>query len=141
VAYVEQPLPADDLDALAAVAGGAVPVAVDESLAEHPLSAVLAAGAADVAVLKPMALGGPARTAAAARQAVEAGVQPVVTTTVDAVHARTAAVHVAAALPDPPACGLATAGMLAADLATDPCPVEDGAVAVPEGPGNLGGVA
>lgn len=139
LAYVEQPLPAGDPDALAAVAGGDVPVAVDESLAEHPLSAVLAAGAADVAVLKPMALGGPARAAAAGRQAIEAGVQPVVTTTVDAVHARTAAVHVAAALPDPPACGLATAGMLAEDLAADPCPVADGEVVVPEGPGNLGG--
>ena len=57
------------------------------------------------------------------------------TTTVDAVVARVGAVHVAAAIPDVPACGLATGSMLASDLAPDPAPVADGSVSVPEGPG------
>jgi len=77
-----------------------VPIALDESLATRGLDAVLDADAADAVVLKPMALGGPDRALAAARRAREAGVEPVVTTTIDAVVARTAAVHVAAAIPD-----------------------------------------
>ncbi len=135
VAYVEQPVAADDLAGLAALRDGPVDVAVDETLATHGIGAVLAAEAADVAVLKPMALGGPRETLALADRAREAGVDPVVTTTVDAVVARTAAVHVAAAVRDVRPCGLATADLLAADLGPDPAPVTDGRIAVPQGPG------
>ena len=136
LAYVEQPLPAAELSSTVRLAQeSAVSIAVDESLTEHGVDAVLAADALDVVVLKPMALGGPDRTVDAAVRARAAGVEPVVTTTIDAVVARTAAVHVAAAIPDVAACGLATAGILAEDLATDPCPVEAGRVSVPDGPG------
>jgi len=112
LAYLEQPLPADDLDGAAALRTvgercryrhrprSPVPIPLDESLATRGLDAVLDADAADAVVLKPMALGGPDRALAAARRAREAGVEPVVTTTIDAVVARTAAVHVAAAIPD-----------------------------------------
>lgn len=135
VAYVEQPLPPDDLAGLADLRGGPVGVAVDETLATHSMAAVLDAGAADVVVLKPMALGGPGNAHTLATRAREAGVRPVVTTTVDAVVARTAAVHVAAALPDVAPCGLATGGLLAEDLAGDPAPVADGRMTVPQDPG------
>jgi o-succinylbenzoate synthase len=138
VSYVEQPLPAEDLAGLADLRGGEVGIALDESLAVHTLEEVLAADAADVLILKPMALGGPARAAAAAARARDAGITSVVTTTIDGVHARTAAVHVAATVPDVPACGLATADLLVEDLADDPAPVDDGHVEVPAGPGNLG---
>jgi len=96
---------------------------------------VLDAGAADVLVCKPMVLGGPGNAHTAAIRAREMGVEPVVTTTADAVVARTAAVHVAAAIPDVRPCGLATADLLAGDLGPDPAPVEDGEIAVPQGPG------
>ncbi|TKX86944.1 o-succinylbenzoate synthase, partial [Halorubrum sp. SS5] len=146
LAYVEQPLPADDLDGLAALrrgdpadGGDGVPIAADESVAARGIDAVLDAGAADAVVLKPMALGGPDRALAAALRARESGVDPVVTTTIDAVVARTAAVHVAAAVPDVSPCGLATASLLDDDLAPDPCPVEGGRIAVPTGPGLAGG--
>ncbi|WP_435073388.1 enolase C-terminal domain-like protein [Halorubrum sp. HHNYT27] len=149
LAYVEQPLPAADLDGAAALrtdrggrGGNAgdppIPIALDESLAHHDLEAVLDAGAADVVVLKPMALGGPGRAIEAAATARAAGVEPVITTTIDAVVARTAAVHVAAAVPDVVPCGLATASLLDDDLAPDPCPVADGAATVPDGPGLAG---
>jgi L-alanine-DL-glutamate epimerase-like enolase superfamily enzyme len=62
----------------------------------------------------------------------------VVTTTVDAAPARTAAVHVASTIPDVRPCGLATAGALESDLVPDPAPVESGTVAVPAGPGVAG---
>jgi len=92
LAYLEQPLPADDLDGAAALRTvgercryrhrprSPVPIALDESLATRGLDAVLDADAADAVVLKPMALGGPDRALAAARRAREAGVEPVVTT-------------------------------------------------------------
>ena len=139
LAYVEQPLPAGDVAGTAALRGEtSVRIALDESLAAHGIDAVLDAGAADVVVLKPMALGGPGRALAAALRARAAGVEPVVTTTVDAVIARTAAVHVAAAIPDVIPCGLATGPLLASDLAADPSPVEDGQISVPAGPGLAG---
>jgi o-succinylbenzoate synthase len=136
-AYVEQPVPAEAVETIRSLADAPVPVAIDETAARLPMPSLLSDPPAAVVVLKPMAMGGPLRTAVAAASLREHGVRPVVTTTVDAVHARTAAVHVAATLPDPPACGLATAGMLAEDLAEDPAPVEDGHVEVPSAPGNL----
>jgi o-succinylbenzoate synthase len=138
LAYLEQPLAADDLSGHANLRGRGVDVALDESLAAAGVADTLDAGAADVLILKPMALGGPARAHAAARRARRAGVDPVVTTTVDAAPARTAAVHVASAIPDVRPCGLATGGALDADVAPDPAPVEAGAVTVPEGPGVAG---
>lgn len=135
--YVEQPLPADDLAGHAALRGNGVAIALDESVVECGVDAVLDAEAADVVVLKPMALGGPDRALAAAERARNAGVEPVVTTTIDGAIARTAAVHVAAAIPDRPACGLATGGRLERDLLPeDPAPREGGHVRVPSDPGN-----
>ncbi|MFB6155165.1 MAG: mandelate racemase/muconate lactonizing enzyme family protein [Haloferacaceae archaeon] len=139
LAYVEQPLPAADLAGHAALRRDHdVPVAVDESLRTAGVDAVLEADAADVLVLKPMVLGGPDRALDAARRARDAGAEAVVTTTVDAAVARTGAVHVAAAVPDVPPCGLATGELLAEDVDSDPVPVEGGTVAVPEGPGLAG---
>jgi o-succinylbenzoate synthase len=138
VAYVEQPLAAPDLAGHADLRGGRVGIALDESLAEASVDESLAAGAADVLVLKPMALGGPGRARRAALRARKVGVEPVVTTTIDGSLARAAAVHVAASIPDIRACGLATASWLSADLTeVDPVPVEDGRIRVPSGPGNV----
>ncbi len=135
VAYVEQPVAADDIGGLAELAGGPVGVAVDETLVDHRVADVLERDAADVLIVKPMVLGGPGDAHTIAMRARDAGVEPVVTTTVDAVVARTAAVHVAAAIPDVDPCGLATGGMLADDLGPDPAPVTDGRVPVPADPG------
>lgn len=133
--YVEQPLPADDIPDLSGLRDDGVAVALDESLSSRSVTDVLAAEAADFLVLKPMALGGPDRARMAARQARQAGVTPVISTTIDSVVARTAAVHVAAAIPEVPACGLATAEWLAEDLGPDPAPVADGQIEVPQNKG------
>jgi o-succinylbenzoate synthase len=132
LAYVEQPVPATDLASLAALSG---PVALDETLATVALENAIDADPHAV-VLKPMALGGPRKTVGLAEQAREANVLPVVTTTVDGAVARTAAVHVAAAIPERAACGLATATMLESDLGPDIAPVADGRAVVPQGDGN-----
>ncbi|MFC6904339.1 o-succinylbenzoate synthase [Halalkalicoccus tibetensis] len=131
IEYVEQPLPADD------VAGhreltSSMPIALDESLAGRRAEEIEGlADAADVFVLKPMALGGVDRAVELGRRLDSV----VVTTTIDAVVARTAAIHAAAALDPDHACGLATADLLAGDLAPDPAPVTDGRIEVPQGPG------
>lgn len=135
VTLVEQPLPATDLSGHAALRGRGVDVAVDESLREAGIDAILEAEAADGVILKPMVVGGIERARDVARRARDAGVFPIVTTTIDGVVARTAALHLAAALGIERACGLATADRLADDLAPDPAPVADGRMDVPEGPG------
>jgi o-succinylbenzoate synthase len=134
VEYVEQPLPTADLSAHAELRGR-VDIALDESLVSHDIEAVIEADAADVVVLKPMVLGGPDRTVEAALKAQEAGIDPVVSTTLEAVVARTGAVHVAARIPDVRPCGLATADLLETDLAPDPAPVSDGRISVPQDAG------
>jgi o-succinylbenzoate synthase len=131
VKFVEQPLPADDLAGLAGLRGTRVGVALDESLASHPVGEVLNENAADVLVLKPMALGGVERARQVAMHAREERIATVVTTTIDAVVARTGAVHLAASIPGLSSCGLATADWLTTDVGPDPCPVEDGAIRVP----------
>lgn len=135
VAYVEQPLPTAELSSHASLRGSSVDIALDESLAAHSVADIIDADAADVVVLKPMVLGGPDRVVEAARDCREADIDPVVSTTIDAVVARVGAVHAAAAVPDIRACGLATGERLATDLARDPAPVSDGRITVPQEPG------
>ncbi|WP_423745544.1 o-succinylbenzoate synthase (plasmid) [Haladaptatus sp. SPP-AMP-3] len=136
VAYVEQPLSLTDVEGLTDLRGRSVGVAVDESLVDSSVDAILEADAADVLICKPMVLGGPDRAVEVADRARDSGVTPVVTTTIDGVVARTAAVHAAAAIPDRPACGLATGTLLARDLGPDRTRLVDGAVGVPQEPGN-----
>jgi o-succinylbenzoate synthase len=134
--YVEQPLPAPDIEGHADLRGVGPPIALDESLASHDPVAVLSADAADVLIVKPMALGGLDRARRVARRAATTGVDAVVTTTIDAAVARVGAVHLAASLQSDRACGLATGGLLADDLlGSDPAPIVDGAVRVPDGDG------
>lgn len=136
VEYVEQPLPPDDLEGAATLRGGPVAVALDETLARYSPVTVLEAGAADVLVIKPMVLGGPSRARAVANVARGAGVDAVVTTTVDGVVARVGAIHLAASLTDPATAGLATGGWLVDDLAPDPVSVVAGRVSVPQTSGH-----
>jgi len=135
IEYVEQPLPTAALEGMCSLRHNGVEVAVDESLVAHDIETIIEAKAADVAVLKPMVLGGPDLALAAARRCREAGIEPILSTTIDAVIARTAAVHVAAAIPDIRPCGLATANLLATDLAPDPAPVTAGRMQVPQDAG------
>jgi hypothetical protein len=84
-----------------------------------------------------MALGGVDTARELARRADSQGVAPIVTTTIDGAVARAGAVHLAASLPAPRACGLATGDRLASDLRADATPVRDGCTIVPQGKGNI----
>lgn len=135
VSYIEQPLPTAELGVHAGLRDNGVDIALDESLAAHDVEDIIEADAADVLILKPMVLGGPDRTVSVARRCREAGIEPVLSTTIDAVVARVGAVHTAAAIPDIRPCGLATGDRLATDLARDPAPVRNGHIRVPQKPG------
>ncbi|WP_336136338.1 mandelate racemase/muconate lactonizing enzyme family protein [Natronomonas amylolytica] len=137
VAFVEQPLSADELSGHTDLRGGPVGIALDEGLHEHGIDAVLDAAAADVIVIKPMALGGVDRAADAGRRAIDAGLDVVVTTTIDGAVARAAAVHLAAALPGVRASGLATRRFLDEDIRENVAPIRSGAAVVPQGKGNI----
>jgi o-succinylbenzoate synthase len=121
IAWLEQPVAPSDLPALRRVRrAGRVPIAADEAVTGVDAIARLS-GAADVAVLKLVQVGGLAAARATATAAAAAGMRVTVTTGLETAIARAAALHLAAALPSPPEpCGLATASLLAGDLVRDP---------------------
>jgi o-succinylbenzoate synthase len=149
LAYVEQPLSASDLAGHAALregkggdgggsGGSTIDIALDESLAEYAPETVLETGAADVLICKPMVLGGFDRVREIALRARAAGVEPIVTTTIDGAIARAGATHLAASLAPIVPCGLATASLLDSDLVgSDPAPITNGYIRVPQSPGTV----
>ena len=131
---VEEPLAVPAPARLAQLqAGTAFPLALDESVAELGMAAALATGVRRL-VLKPAVLGGPLACLQAARRARAAGLEVVVTSVVDSAVGVTAAAHLAAALGDGPAHGLATLDWLAADVAPRPI-ISDGRLHLPVGSG------
>ena len=117
--YVEQPVPAADVAALARLRRcSEVRVAADEAVrGVDSLRRVLRDEAADVLVLKPALLGGIGPTRRAAREAAEAGIPVTVSSLLDGAVARAVALHLAASLPEEPlASGLAATPGLRGDL-------------------------
>ena len=114
IEYVEQPIAAANLSGMAEVKRSqSILVAADESVNNIlQLQQVIKAKAADIIILKPMAIGGVLTAYHAAMIAFQAGLDVVVTTTIDGAIARQAAFALAAALPIKRACGLATGSLL-----------------------------
>lgn len=135
IEYIEDPL--DDVETLFQLATATdVPIAVDAPLSVHtdPIDLVSSV-MADVFILKPTALGGLTMAMALASRAIGAGRQVVVTSFLESAVGLTAAVHLAAALPDNGyACGLATSSLLASNVA-EPPPIVSGMIEIPQGPG------
>jgi o-succinylbenzoate synthase len=110
IEYVEQPVAALDLQGMAMVKRSqSIPVAADESVNNlTQLQRVIDNQSADIIILKPMALGGILTAQRAALIAFQAGLDVVVTTTIDGAIAYQGAFNLAASLPIKRACGLAT---------------------------------
>ncbi len=131
VTLCEQPLSADDARVLTQTATlrseTDVKVALDESCRSlADVRAVISAGAADVIVVKPM-ISGLVEGARMLGAAADAGLTGIVTTSFDSSIGTAAAAHLAALLPAPrPACGLATASILAGDLVSQPMKIARG---------------
>jgi len=135
---VEEPLAAPTPATLARLQA-ALPfaLAVDESLAELGVDAVIAAGAARRLVIKPARVGGIAATLALAAAAERAGIELVLTSVVDSAVGVAAAAHLAAALPQAAAGlahGLATGDWLAADVGPA-LPIAAGRLRLADAPG------
>ncbi len=126
IEFVEQPLPAHDLEGLATLRRRVtVPIAADEAASSvAAVRDLLAAEAVDVLVVKPARVGGPAAAAEIAERAAARGVPVVVSTLFETGVGIAAALAVAAGLPvvagtrweDELDHGLATAGLLEHDL-------------------------
>ncbi len=136
IAYCEEPVPG--IDAIAAV-GRRSPVAVaaDESIrSESDAARALNAGIGTL-IVKPQALGGPDVAMFIADRAHRAGASVTVTSFLDSAVGLAHALHVAAAADSSGgrrAHGLATAGLLADDVA-DPPPIVRGAMRPSSSPG------
>ena len=133
IAYCEEPVAG--IEAIAAVGRRSpIPVAADESIrGEADAVRALDLGVTTL-IVKPQALGGPDVALSIAARANEAGASVVVTSFLDSAVGVAHALHVAAAVdaaaPQSRAHGLATATLLASDVAEAP-PVVAGAMAVP----------
>ena len=135
--FVEQPLPADAIDALAALRRRApVRIALDESVAiAADVVRAIEAGAADVVVLKPAFLGGPMHALELARRARAAGAEVVYTHAMESAIGAHHALHCAAADGDATAVhGLCTAGLFVLDVAA-PVEASGGVAVVPDAAG------
>lgn len=124
ISYIEQPIPAAcGLDRLAAFRRESpVRTALDESASDiASIRAILAAGAADVIILKTQQAGGPDQAGAVIEACAAAGVQVTVTVSLESAIGTAVALHVASTLPEPrPDCGLAMGRFLAEDLGPMP---------------------
>ncbi len=96
------------------------PLAIDESLRNLGAEGVLAEAAARRLVLKPMALGGVRPSFALAKSAERAGIECVVTSAVDSAVGVLAAAHLAAALGNGLAHGVATSSWLLSNVGNAP---------------------
>lgn len=138
IQYIEQPLPASDLVALARLrACSPVPLAADEALTSlRDAQRVLEAGAADVLILKPQVAGGLQICRQIVWQASQRGLTCVLTSNLEAGVGVAATLHLAAALPQVTLpCGLATLGLLEDDLLLAGLTIEHAEMLVPAGPG------
>jgi L-Ala-D/L-Glu epimerase len=127
VEYVEQPIAARQIEAMAALRRASrTPVAADEDVTSVAAArAIIDAGAADVLVVKPAVTGGPQAAMEIAERCDAAGIGVVITTSLE----------VAAALALARACGLVTLDLLADDLIEEPLRAERGVMRVPDAPG------
>lgn len=137
IEYCEQPVDAEAIDVLARVrAAGDVPIAADESVRDVPtMERIVAQNAADVIVIKPMALGGLAAARAVVNVAARAGLPVVVTSLLESPIGQMGALHFAASLGAGPfAHGIGTAPE-AEDAQAVFAPFKAGWMQVPAEPG------
>lgn len=137
IAFCEEPV--SSIEAIAAVGRHSpVPVAVDESMRGEADAAKAIGLGIGTLVVKPQALGGPGAALFIAARALDAGTAVVVTSFLDSAVGVAHALHVAAAVDAAAARrrahGLATAQLLADDVAQPPQAV-DGAMRLPTVPG------
>ena len=135
--FIEQPLPADDMVGLKALARATkTPIGMDESIQSLPdIEAVRRAGAKGVS-LKLIKLGGFREAVAAGKLCRKLGLKINVAAKIaESGIGTAAAVHLACAVPNVDWGVSLTNFYLAEDIVRRPLAIRDGAVALPDGPG------
>jgi o-succinylbenzoate synthase len=135
IQYVEQPLRVYDLSGMYRLRQEvSIPIAADEAVYNlESARRVLDWQAADILIVKPQLVGGLRAGQRIAYEAARYDIPCVVTSTIETGVGLLGALHLAAALPQITLeCGFATLPLLADDLIYDPCPLQHGALAVPQ---------
>jgi L-Ala-D/L-Glu epimerase len=136
--YLEQPIPASDIVALGRLRTQInVPIAADEAATDvEAVQELIDNQAVDAIVIKPSVVGGLSASRDIIERAADAGLRVVVTTALETGIAITAALHLAATLPQPvPPCGLATGSLMETDLLVNSPEITGGMMQVPTQPG------
>ncbi|MBL8392622.1 MAG: o-succinylbenzoate synthase [Candidatus Accumulibacter sp.] len=121
IEMLEEPLATPDIDRLQALQDGTtIAIAVDESIRCLDSQALLARRAVRRLVIKPPRHGGLLPALALARRAGSSGVECIITSSLDSACGVTAAAHLAAALDNRLAHGLATSAWLRKDTGSPP---------------------
>lgn len=123
VRTIEDPVSAHDFASMARLRDRGIDIAADEAVTSATaLKQIIAASAADAIVIKPMRVGTPLAALGLIQQADRAGLDTIVTTTIDGAVGRMMALHIAAAAPTARlrSCGLNTGGWLKSDFGRTP---------------------
>jgi glucarate dehydratase len=137
LAYVEQPLPLDDLFSHAALrVGQPVPIALDESAYTlEDVAAIVRADAADVVLLDPHEAGGIWQTLKSAAICEAANIPVTLHSGGELAISQAAYIHLAASIPNMVLAIDTERAYLAADIAPDAPALADGAYVVTDAPG------
>ena len=123
VRTIEDPVSAHDFTSMARLRNRGIDIAADEAVTSaNILEQIIASSAADAIVIKPMRVGTPLAALGLISQADRAGMDTIVTTTIDGAVGRMMALHIAAAAPTARlrSCGLNTGGWLQTDFGHTP---------------------
>ena len=133
--YIEQPLPADNLEDLAELTYHTeIPIAVDESLTDfQSAEKIIEEQAAHVFVIKPMVSGGFTECKKIINLARTENIRVVITSSLETSIGKTASLHLALTNEITEACGLATGEVLNEGKPTQP--IQGGKIAISDSPG------
>ena len=133
--YIEQPLPADNLEDLAElIYHTEIPIAIDESLTDfQSAEKIIEEQAAHVFVIKPMVSGGFTECKKIINLARTENIRVVITSSLETSIGKTACLHLALANEITEVCGLATGEVLNEGKPTQP--IQGGKIAISDSPG------
>ena len=135
--FIEEPVTPSDIPTLSRLhRKSPIPIAADESVENEQSAATLAdSGAVDILVIKLARVGGLTAARSIIEHAWARGLGAVLTSSLETGVGLAAALHLAAAMSIPQACGLATGPLLTQDLLLTPISPDSGFLITPDSPG------
>ena len=135
--FIEEPVNPADIPTLSRLRhNSTIPIAADESVEDSDTAAALTdSGAVDILVIKLARVGGISAVRTIIEHARAAGLGSVLTSSLETGVGLASALHLAAAMNIPHACGLATGPLLTHDLLDEPLSPTHGFLITPDSPG------